>query len=88
MNIKKLIVNTYGEKNEASEVKVITVDNFQGEENDIIILSIVRSNAESNIGYLKISNRVNVALSRAKHAMYIFGNSQCLLGYKREDRSD
>lgn len=37
---------------------------------------------DNNIGYLKVSNRVNVALSRAKHGMYIFGNANCLLGYK------
>jgi len=58
-----------------NEIKVVTVDNYQGEENDIIILSLVRSNNKNSIGYLKVSNRVCVALSRAKHGMYIFGNS-------------
>ena len=47
-------------------------------ENEIIILSLVRSNKENKIGFLKIPNRVNVALSRAKKGMYIFGNSHCL----------
>ena len=56
-------------------IRVFTVDNYQGEENDIIILSLVRSNNENKIGFLKIPNRVNVALSRAKKGMYIFGNS-------------
>mmetsp|Transcript_39334 Transcript_39334/g.60124 ORF Transcript_39334/g.60124 Transcript_39334/m.60124 type:complete len:222 (-) Transcript_39334:1723-2388(-) len=59
-------------------INVQTVDNFQGEENDIIILSLVRNNPENNIGFLKISNRVNVALSRARWGLFIFGNSKCL----------
>lgn len=58
----------------------MNVDNYQGEENDIILLSLVRSNADNNIGFLKISNRVCVALSRAREGLYIFGNSNCLLG--------
>jgi len=60
------------------DVKVQTVDNFQGEENDIIILSLVRSNDKLNIGFLKISNRVNVALSRARHGLFLFGNLNCI----------
>lgn len=59
---------------------MINVDNYQGEENDIILLSLVRSNPENNIGFLKISNRVCVALSRARMGLFIFGNSKCLLG--------
>jgi superfamily I DNA and/or RNA helicase len=49
------------------EVKVSTVDGYQGEENDIIILSFVRSNADNRIGFLKTNNRACVALSRARY---------------------
>ncbi|XP_065646568.1 NFX1-type zinc finger-containing protein 1 isoform X4 [Hydra vulgaris] len=59
-------------------VKVTTVDNFQGEENDIILLSLVRSNERGSIGFLNIENRVCVALSRAKHGLYVIGNFQLL----------
>ncbi|KAI0189092.1 hypothetical protein EV127DRAFT_366835 [Xylaria flabelliformis] len=52
-----------------------TVDNFQGEEADVIVISLVRSNPEGRCGFLKTSNRINVLLSRAKHGMYIFGNA-------------
>ncbi|XP_048585567.1 NFX1-type zinc finger-containing protein 1-like isoform X2 [Nematostella vectensis] len=55
-------------------VRVSAVDNFQGEENDIILLSLVRSNDEGNIGFLNISNRVCVALSRARKGFYCIGN--------------
>ncbi|KAG0316579.1 hypothetical protein BGZ99_006826, partial [Dissophora globulifera] len=47
-------------------IRVSTVDGFQGEENEVIILSLVRSNENNSIGFLKTSNRVCVSLSRAK----------------------
>ena len=55
-------------------VRVTAVDNFQGEENDIIILSLVRSNNEGSIGFLEDDNRVCVSLSRAKQGFYVIGN--------------
>ena len=59
-------------------VRVSTVDNFQGEEADVIVLSLVRSNGGGGIGFLSIANRVCVALSRARHGFYILGNATCL----------
>ena len=50
------------------------VDNYQGEENDVIILSLVRSNQEGSVGFLGTDNRVCVALSRARNGFYAFGN--------------
>ncbi|GFS16024.1 NFX1-type zinc finger-containing protein 1-like [Elysia marginata] len=61
-----------------SPVRVTSVDNFQGEENDIIILSLVRSNENKSIGFLKVDNRVCVALSRAKKGLFIIGNFELL----------
>ncbi|XP_046620436.1 NFX1-type zinc finger-containing protein 1-like isoform X3 [Neodiprion virginianus] len=55
-------------------VRITTIDNFQGEENRIILLSLVRNNSEGNIGFLKEENRVCVALSRAREGLYIMGN--------------
>ncbi|CAF0839837.1 unnamed protein product [Brachionus calyciflorus] len=60
--------------NNLTEIKVSTVDNFQGEENDIILLSLVRSNSNGKIGFLNIHNRVCVALSRARKGFYCIGN--------------
>ncbi|XP_051996715.1 NFX1-type zinc finger-containing protein 1-like [Xyrauchen texanus] len=59
-------------------VKVHVVDKYQGEENDIVILSLVRSNREGRVGFLNISNRVCVALSRAKMGLYCIGNMEML----------
>ena len=55
-------------------MRVATVDNFQGEEAKVIVISLVRSNNERKCGFLKTSNRINVLLSRARHGMYIIGN--------------
>ncbi|XP_068451312.1 NFX1-type zinc finger-containing protein 1 [Clinocottus analis] len=59
-------------------VKVHVVDKYQGEENDIVLLSLVRSNREGKVGFLSIPNRVCVALSRAKKGLYCIGNSAML----------
>ena len=56
-------------------LRIATVDNFQGEEAKIIIISLVRSNNEKRVGFLKTTNRINVLLSRAQHGMYIIGNT-------------
>ncbi|XP_071505635.1 NFX1-type zinc finger-containing protein 1-like [Diadema antillarum] len=55
-------------------VKVTSIDNYQGEENEIILLSFVRSNDVGRIGFLGISNRLCVSLSRAKKGMFCIGN--------------
>ena len=59
-------------------VRVAAVDDFQGEENDIILLSLVRSNSDGSIGFLKIANRICVSLSRAKMGFYVIGNLSML----------
>lgn len=60
------------------EVRIAVLDNYQGEECKIILLSLVRNNKGRSIGFLKIENRVCVALSRAKEGMYIMGNMDLL----------
>ncbi|XP_051489082.1 NFX1-type zinc finger-containing protein 1 isoform X2 [Apus apus] len=59
-------------------VKVHVVDKYQGEENDIILLSLVRSNKEERTGFLQIPNRICVALSRARKGLYCIGNMRML----------
>lgn len=61
-----------------SGLRITTVDNYQGEENKIILLSLVRSNAKGHIGFLKTENRVCVALSRARDGLFIIGNMENL----------
>ncbi|EPS39692.1 hypothetical protein H072_6524 [Dactylellina haptotyla CBS 200.50] len=59
-------------------VRVATVDSFQGEENEVVILSLCRSNNNGSIGFLNVPNRVCVALSRAKRGFYMFGNAELM----------
>ena len=59
----------------ASMLKMATIDNFQGEESKVVILSTVRSNFEGRVGFLKNPNRINVGCSRAKNGFYIVGNA-------------
>ncbi|XP_065342665.1 NFX1-type zinc finger-containing protein 1-like [Cloeon dipterum] len=74
--MKEIIRNKSGDK--LKSVKVTVVDDFQGEESEIILLSLVRSNPEGRIGFLATENRVCVALSRAKHGCVIIGNMEIL----------
>ena len=60
-------------------VQVQTIDNYQGDENKYVIISLVRSNKENNIGFLKEKNRRCVAQSRAKCGMYFVGNRNTFL---------
>ena len=57
-------------------LRISTVDNFQGEEAQVVVISLVRCNPQQKCGFLRTTNRINVLLSRAKHGMYIIGNSQ------------
>lgn len=60
------------------EIKIKTIDSFQGQENECIIISLVRSNEEGNIGFLSDYRRMNVALTRAKEKLIIVGDSSTL----------
>ncbi|KAK3637261.1 hypothetical protein LTR56_013799 [Elasticomyces elasticus] len=64
--------------NLAQAVRIATVDNFQGEEAKVVIVSLVRSNASGNPGFLRTTNRINVLLSRAKNGMYIIGDANTM----------
>ncbi|RAL49278.1 hypothetical protein DM860_017558 [Cuscuta australis] len=60
-------------------IKVKSVDGFQGGEEDIIMLSTVRSNRAGTIGFMSSLQRTNVALTRAQHCLWILGNERTLV---------
>ena len=60
-------------------VSVNTVDGFQGQERDIIVISLVRANEEGEIGFLSDIRRMNVAMTRARMKLFILGNPDTLL---------
>ena len=57
-----------------SNISINTVDGFQGQERDIIYISLVRSNDNAEIGFLSDIRRMNVAMTRAKEKLYIIGD--------------
>ncbi|BBM83211.1 AAA domain-containing protein [Candidatus Uabimicrobium amorphum] len=56
-------------------LSINTIDGFQGQERDIIYISLVRSNSNSEIGFLKDIRRMNVAMTRAKQKLVVIGDS-------------
>ena len=59
-------------------MQVHSVDGFQGQEKDIIAISLVRSNDRGEIGFLSDIRRINVALTRARHRLIVVGDSATL----------
>ena len=59
----------------SSQMRISTIDSFQGQEKENIIISLVRSNDEGVIGFLKDYRRMNVAITRAKENLFVIGDS-------------
>jgi predicted DNA helicase len=59
----------------SKQLRISTIDSFQGQEKENIILSLVRSNDDGDIGFLKDYRRMNVAITRAKEKLYVIGDS-------------
>ena len=55
-----------------------TIDGFQGQECDLVAISLVRSNDNNEIGFLSDTRRMNVALTRARKKLVVFGDSATL----------
>jgi ATP-dependent RNA/DNA helicase IGHMBP2 len=66
----------------SKNIQVQTVDGFQGQEKDIIIISLVRSNGKQEIGFLKDLRRMNVAITRARKKLIVIGDSSTLSSSK------
>jgi superfamily I DNA and/or RNA helicase len=62
------------------EMRISTIDSFQGQEQHTVILSLVRSNDEGDIGFLKDYRRMNVAITRAKEQHFVIGDSSTIGG--------
>jgi len=61
-----------------SKLEISTVDGFQGREKEAIVISMVRSNASGEVGFLSDSRRMNVAVTRAKRHCVIIGDSETI----------
>lgn len=75
--IIRLYESKYKDKLHNMKIEINTVDAFQGRETDIVFYSVVRSNENGNLGFLKDVRRLNVAFSRAKELLVVVGDHQC-----------
>ncbi len=76
--LRKAIL-TYGWYKELEKnISINSVDAFQGQERDIMLISLVRSNADGEIGFLSNVRRMNVAMTRARHLLMMVGDSATL----------
>ncbi len=65
----------------SSQIAIKTIDGFQGQERDVIYISLVRSNDQKEIGFLNDIRRMNVALTRAKKKLVVIGDSATLANH-------
>lgn len=70
------------EQSNGEELEVDTVDGFQGHEKEAVIISLVRSNQNGEIGFLADTRRMNVALTRARRKLIIVGDSATLASHE------
>ncbi|KAI0465025.1 hypothetical protein LJB42_000243 [Komagataella kurtzmanii] len=73
--LKELLING---DDQLTELEISTVDGFQGREKEIIILTLVRSNREKEVGFLKDFRRLNVSMTRAKKQLCVIGDMETL----------
>jgi senataxin len=72
--IFRLLKAFCGIANPPEFIEVNTIDSFQGREKDIIVFSCVRSNPQRQLGFVSDYRRMNVAITRAKHCLFVVGN--------------
>ncbi len=62
------------------QLEIDTVDAFEGREKDIIVLSLVRANRRRDVGFLRLEQRLNVAVSRSRRLLVVVGDTSTLRG--------
>jgi superfamily I DNA and/or RNA helicase len=76
--LNEALLHTPELKQWTSQISVNTIDSFQGQERDIVYISMTRSNSEQSIGFLSDIRRMNVAMTRAKKKLVVVGDSATL----------
>ncbi|KAF8159698.1 P-loop containing nucleoside triphosphate hydrolase protein [Crassisporium funariophilum] len=77
------LVNPAQAKLTKKPLRLATIDNYQGEESDIVIVSLTRSNPNCDIGFMFSPERLNVLLSRARNALIMIGNAETFKGARK-----
>lgn len=76
--LKEIITEDESLKPFLKHIQINTIDSFQGQEKDVIYISLTRSNGEQQIGFLSDVRRMNVAMTRAKKKLIIIGDSSTI----------
>jgi ATP-dependent RNA/DNA helicase IGHMBP2 len=76
--LQELFLHSPGLQVHADKISVNTIDSFQGQERDIVYISMTRSNTENKIGFLSDIRRMNVAMTRARKKLVVIGDSATL----------
>ena len=79
--LKQKLTESEGLQPFKAAIAVNTIDSFQGQERDVVYISMTRSNAENNIGFLSEIRRMNVAMTRARKKLVVIGDSATLSQY-------
>ncbi|KAI9652701.1 MAG: hypothetical protein M1829_001484 [Trizodia sp. TS-e1964] len=85
--VKAGLLSEAGANINKQPIKISTIDNYQGEESPLVIVSMVRSNAEGDIGFMFSPERLNVMLSRARDGLIMIGNMETFLKSRNADRA-
>ncbi|OTA58433.1 P-loop containing nucleoside triphosphate hydrolase protein [Hypoxylon sp. EC38] len=64
-------------------IRLSTIDNYQGEESDIVVASLTRSNEDGDIGFMAAPERLNVLISRARNALIMIGSADTFMNSKK-----
>ncbi|TVY43950.1 NFX1-type zinc finger-containing protein [Lachnellula occidentalis] len=77
-----LVVDTASRSTKPS-LRLSTIDNYQGEESDIVLVSLTRSNSSGDVGFMSAPERLNVLLSRARDGLIMIGNSDTFINARK-----
>ncbi|KAL1648449.1 hypothetical protein SLS58_002204 [Diplodia intermedia] len=81
--IKAGLLAPTGAGHKGRTIRLSTIDNYQGEEKDIVIASLTRANKSGDIGFMSSPERLNVLLSRARNGLILIGNSNTFLSSRK-----
>ncbi|KGO64122.1 ATPase, AAA-type, core [Penicillium italicum] len=81
--VKAGLLSQAGASHSKRQIKLSTIDNFQGEESEIVIASLTRSNKTGDIGFMAAPERLNVLLSRARNVLILVGNSETFVSSRK-----
>ncbi|KAF7118726.1 hypothetical protein CNMCM5793_008346 [Aspergillus hiratsukae] len=85
--VKAGLLSQAGANHSKRRIKLSTIDNYQGEECEIVIASLTRSNKNGDIGFMAAPQRLNVLLSRARNVLIIVGNANTFVSSRKGEKS-